>query len=86
MILDRPPLNLIVPEMVAGLRRRFAGSARDPSVRAAVVTGAGRAMTAGMQIQFLLTLDRPPGAKAFIASLHEAIQAVHEAPFPTVAW
>jgi enoyl-CoA hydratase/carnithine racemase len=84
VILDRPPLNLIVPEMVAGLKAAFDELARDASVRAAIVTGAGRAMTAGMQLQFLVELTTAR-AKPFITSLHEAIQAVHEAPFPTVA-
>jgi enoyl-CoA hydratase len=82
--LDRPPLNLIVPEMIAALRETFERLARDPGVRAAVLTGAGRAMTAGMQIQVLRSLD-PAGAKALISALHEAIRAVHEAPFPTIA-
>src|SRR6266852_4702908 len=45
--LDRPPLNLIVPEMVRGIKAAFE-------------------------------------AKAFIATLHDAIHTVHEAPFPTV--
>ena len=59
VILDRPPLNPIVPDMVAGLKATFQMPARDPSVRAAIVTGAGRAMTAGMQLQFLLHLPAP---------------------------
>jgi enoyl-CoA hydratase/carnithine racemase len=83
VVLDRPPLNLIVPEMIAELAAAFAELAHDRRVRAAVVTGAGKAMTAGMQLQFLRELI-PARAKAFIASLHEAIRAVHEAPFPTV--
>ena len=81
--LDRPPLNLIVPEMVEGLRATFEALRRDRDVRAAVITGAGRATTAGMQLQVLRELD-PGRAKAFIASLHEAIGLVHDAPFPTV--
>ena len=81
--LDRPPLNLIVPEMVEGLRATFEGLRRDRGVRAAVITGAGRATTAGMQLQVLRELE-PGSAKAFIASLHEAIGLVHDAPFPTV--
>ncbi|HEV3347211.1 MAG TPA: enoyl-CoA hydratase-related protein [Methylomirabilota bacterium] len=81
--LDRPPLNLIVPEMVEGIRRTFETLRRDAGVRAAVITGAGRATTAGMQLQVLRELT-PVGAKAFIASLHEAIALVHDAPFPTV--
>jgi enoyl-CoA hydratase/carnithine racemase len=82
--LDRPPLNLIVPEMVEGLRRAFEDLRRDPGVRAAVVTGAGRLMTGGMQIQVLRDFTQAQ-AKAFIQSLCDAIDAVHEAPFPTVA-
>ena len=82
--LDRPPLNLIVPELIAELRAAFEALARDPGGRAAVVTGAGRAFTAGMQVQVLRDLT-PATAKALITSLHEAIHAVHDAPFPTVA-
>ncbi len=81
--LDRPPLNLIVPAMVEGIVAAFSTLSRDPSVRVAVVTGAGKAMTAGMQLQFLMELT-PARAKAFITALHAAIGAVHEAPFPTV--
>src|SRR5437763_12707183 len=40
-------------------------------------------MTGGMQIEVLRDLT-PSLAKAFITRLHEAIRAVHEAPFPTV--
>ena len=81
--LDRPPLNLIVPEMVEGIRATFDALRRDPTVRAAVITGAGRATTGGMQLQVLRDFT-PATAKAFIASLHEAIDLVHDAPFPTV--
>ena len=81
--LDRPPLNLIVPEMVEGIRVTFEALRRDATIRATVITGAGRATTGGMQLQVLR--DFTPGpAKAFIASLHEAINLVHDAPFPTV--
>jgi enoyl-CoA hydratase len=81
--LDRPPLNLLTPDLIRLLRDAFDDVARDSSVRAAVVTGAGRAMTGGMQVQVLRDLD-PAGAKDLITGLHEAIARVHEAPFPTV--
>jgi enoyl-CoA hydratase len=82
--LDRPPLNLIVPDLIAELRAAFETLARDDGVRAAVVTGRGRAFTAGMQVQVLRDLT-PATAKALITALHEAIHAVHDAPFPTIA-
>jgi enoyl-CoA hydratase/carnithine racemase len=81
--LDRPPLNLFVPSLIRSLGETFEELSRDPRVRAAVVTGAGRAMTAGMQVQVLRELD-PASAKRLITTLHEAIRSVHEAPFPTV--
>lgn len=81
--LDRPPLNLIVPEMIRGIKAAFDELREDPRVRAAALTGSGRVTTAGMQLQFLRDLTARE-AKAFIAMLHEAIHAVHEAPFPTV--
>ena len=81
--LDRPPLNLLVPELLRALRDAFQELVRDPSVRAAVVTGAGRATTGGMQVQVLRELD-PASAKALISLVHEAVHAVHEAPFPTI--
>jgi enoyl-CoA hydratase len=84
VILDRPPLNLIVPELIADLRAAVEELTRDGAVRIAVLTGAGRAFTAGMQVQVLRDLD-PLSARALITSLHEAIHLVHEAPFPTVA-
>ncbi len=71
VMLDRPPLNLFVPELIAELRAAFEALSRDASVRVAVVTGAGRAFTAGMQVQVLSELT-PPTAKALITSLHEA--------------
>lgn len=81
--IDRPPLNLLVPELIRSLRDAFEGLARDEGVRAAVVTGAGAVLTAGMQLEYLRDLT-PAEAKPFITLLHEAIGAVHEAPFPTV--
>jgi|SRR5437016_3970488 len=82
--LDRPPLNLIVPDLIVELRAAFDALAHDPSVRVAVVTGAGRAFSAGMQVQVLRDLT-PVTAKSLITSLHDAIHAVHDAPVPTLA-
>lgn len=82
--LDRPPLNLFEPGLIAELRQAFDGLARDPSVRVAVLTGAGRAFAAGMDLHVLGRLDEP-GARALITAIHEAIEAVHHAPFPVVA-
>src|SRR5262249_931505 len=81
--LDRPPLNLILPEMIDGLIDTFAEVRRDRELQAIVLPGAGRATTAGMQLQFLQRLTVAQ-AKAFITTLHQAIHSVHEAPVPTI--
>ncbi|MGH7391330.1 MAG: enoyl-CoA hydratase/isomerase family protein [Candidatus Rokuibacteriota bacterium] len=82
--LTRPPLNLLEPGIIGALHDVFTALARDPGVRAAVLTGSGRAFTAGMDVRVLRTLDAS-GAGALIGALHEAIEAVHHAPFPVVA-
>jgi len=82
--LDRPPLNLLEPGLIASLRVTFAELAADASIRVAVVTGAGRAFTGGMDVRVLRDLDAA-GATALITTLHDAIDAVHRAPFPVIA-
>jgi enoyl-CoA hydratase len=82
--LDRPPLNLFEPGLIASLRSTFEGLTADPTVRLAVVTGAGRAFTGGMDVRVLRDLDAAD-ATALISGLHDAIEAVHKAPFPVIA-
>ena len=50
--IDRPPLNLLVPELIRSLRDAVEGLARNTQVRAAVITGAGPVLTAGMQLEY----------------------------------
>jgi len=82
--LERPPLNLLEPEIINALRATFQDLAADSSVRVAVLTGTARAFTAGMDVRVLSELD-VPRARTLISSLHEAIGAVHAAPFPVIA-
>ena len=82
--LHRPPLNLLEPGIIGALRETFETLARDQSVRAAVITGGGRAFTAGMDVHVLRDLN-VTSAKALISGLSAAIDAVHRAPFPVIA-
>ena len=82
--LDRPPLNLLEPDTITALHDTVATLARDPSVRAMVIGGAGRAFTGGMDVRVLRDLD-VTSAKALISGLCAAIDAVHRAPFPVIA-
>ncbi len=81
--LERPPLNLLEPGLITALHRTLGELAGDASVRVAVLTGGGRAFTAGMDVHVLAALD-VPAAKALITSLRDAIAAVHRAPFPVI--
>jgi enoyl-CoA hydratase len=82
--LDRPPLNLLEPGVIGAVRAAFDALAVDRVTRVAVLTGRGRAFTAGMDVRVLRDLD---GARAreLITALHAAIDAVHRAPFPVIA-
>jgi enoyl-CoA hydratase len=83
-VLNRPPLNLLDPTIIAALRDCFTALTGDPTVRVAVIASRGRAFTAGMNVRVLQGLD-VGSAKRLITSVHEAITAVHGAPFPVVA-
>ena len=82
--LDRPPLNLLDPGVLAALHETFTALSRDDSVRAVVLGGAGRAFTGGMDVHVLRDLD-VTSAKTLISGLCAAIDAVHRAPFPVIA-
>lgn len=82
--LDRPPLNLLEPTLIRTLRESFEALAADRTVRLAVITGNGRAFTAGMDVRVLRELDSGRG-RELITTLHDAIAAVHQAPFPVIA-
>jgi enoyl-CoA hydratase/carnithine racemase len=82
--LDRPPLNLLEPGVIETVRGTFLGLAADRGLRAVVLTGAGRAFCAGMDVRILRDLD-VAGARELIAALHAAIETVHHAPVPVVA-
>jgi enoyl-CoA hydratase/carnithine racemase len=82
--LDRPPLNLLEPGLIRTLRETFEALAADRATRIAIVTGQGRAFTAGMDVAVLRDLD-PARARELITGLHDAIAAVHAAPFPVIA-
>ena len=82
--LNRPPLNLMIPELIQSIRNTFDGLADDSGTRLVVITGNGRAFSAGMDVRAMKDLS-VISAKALVTLLHEAIRAVHEAPFPVIA-
>jgi enoyl-CoA hydratase/carnithine racemase len=82
--LDRPPLNLFEPALIHAVRESFDALAADRSTRVAILVGSGRAFTAGMDVRVLRDLD-VGRARVLISELHDAIAAVHRAPFPVIA-
>ena len=82
--LDRPPLNLFEPTLIAAVRDAFTELAADRTTRVAVIAGRGRAFTGGMDVRVLRDLD-VGRARELITELHDAIAAVHRAPFPVIA-
>ncbi len=82
--LERPPLNLLAPALIAELGAAFRALAGDPDARVVVLEGAGRAFSAGVEVQAMRDLD-PAGARAFIAALHATIAALREVPVPVLA-
>ncbi len=82
--LDRPPLNLFEPTLIKALRDSFTELAADRATRVVVIVGSGRAFTAGMDVRVLRDLDEGR-ARELITELHDAIAAVHRAPFPVLA-
>jgi len=83
-ILDRPPLNLFEPGLIADLHEAFAALARDAGICVIVLGATGRAFTAGMDVRVLGALD-VERARGLITNLGAAIDAVHQAPVPVIA-
>src|SRR2546426_7301999 len=82
--LDRPPLNLLEPGLIHAVRATFDALAADRVTRVAILTGGGRAFTAGMGVGGLRGLPTAP-AKGPITAPPAPIDAVHHAPFPVIA-
>ena len=87
IMLNRPEqLNPIDSAMLAALDARLDEIAGDPSVRAVLVTGAGRAFSAGGDLKGYRTLQRDPVAfPRFVSELHRIFGRLRTAPVPTVA-
>ena len=77
--------NAIGPGVIAGLKSACVELAADDGLRAVVLAGAGgETFGAGADVTVMAGLT-PASARAFIASLHEAINAVRRLPVPAIA-
>jgi enoyl-CoA hydratase/carnithine racemase len=81
--LDAPPLNLFDAPLVAALGAAVADVRGNPDVRGLLVRAAGRAVSAGVDVNLFATLDPVSGAALWREWL-AMIQDVESLPFPTV--
>jgi enoyl-CoA hydratase/carnithine racemase len=84
--LNRPnKLNAINPEMVAEFRDLVAAVRSDKSVRVLVLTGNGRAFSAGADISRLVELGGPVQFMDFIENIQTTYNALEDLDRPTIA-
>lgn len=85
--LDRPnQLNPIDGAVLAELDAAIDALLSDTTVRALLLTGTGRAFSAGGDLKAYLELQRDPVAfPAFVAELHRVFGRLREVPVPTIA-
>ncbi|MET9089701.1 enoyl-CoA hydratase/isomerase family protein [Streptomyces sp. NPDC004237] len=84
--LDRPErLNAVGTETVGLLRDALAQVREDDDVRALVLTGAGRAFSAGADLGEIESFTTPWQFRAFVGRLTQAYALLEEFPKPSVA-
>src|SRR5687767_9745985 len=80
--IDNPPVNALSQEVIDGLSGAIDAIARDTSVRAAVLLGAGRTFIAGADIKGLEQIAW--GGDAGAPEMHELLQRIEDLPKPVV--
>jgi len=85
VVLQRPEkLNAMSRGLIETLTAAFASLSDDETLRCVVISGAGRAFSAGADVAELNSIDRDT-AEDFIRLLHGACQAVRDCPVPVIA-
>lgn len=85
LTLDRQDaLNALSPQMMDALASALGHAAADPTVRAIVLTGAGRAFCAGADIRAMLEMD-VDGARAVAERGHALAHMIEASPVPVIA-
>jgi enoyl-CoA hydratase len=85
LTLDRPKaLNALDRAMLEAISARCAELAGDPSLRAVVLTGEGRAFSAGADVAEMRRHD-PAAAEKFSRLGHAALAALEALPVPVIA-
>lgn len=82
--LAHPPMNTMDAPLLEEMTSLFEGLAGEPTVRAAVVTGAGRAFSAGLDLKLVPELDRL-GQRRLVDGLNDCFGTLYAWPKPLVA-
>jgi len=82
--LTNPPINALDAPLLEEMAAMFDGLATDPSVRAGVLAGEGRAFSAGLDLKTVPELDRP-GQRRLVEALNACIGTLYAWPKPLVA-
>ena len=86
IVLDRPEaLNALTISLKLELLRALRDAERDPSVRAVVLTGAGRAFCAGQDLRERLEPDAPPLEVEIRERYEPIVRQIVSMPKPVVA-
>src|SRR4029453_10626810 len=80
--IDNPPVNALSQEVIDGISTAIDAVARDATVRAAVVIGAGRTFPAGADIKGLENIAW--GGDSGAPDLHALLQRIEDFPTPVV--
>ena len=85
LIIDHPQRrNAMGPSVIASLTAAATGLMNSSDLRIVTVRGSDGIFSAGANVKVMAGLDAE-GARAFITSLHEAINAVRNLPVPVIA-
>jgi enoyl-CoA hydratase len=83
--INRPEaLNALNDEVLASLEKAFHGLSRDASLRAVIITGAGKAFVAGADIKAMAGFS-PLEARAFAQRGQRVFNLIEEFPHPVIA-
>lgn len=81
--LDRPPANALIPELVSALRSAVE-AAPGEGVKALVLSGTPGRFSGGLDVPFLVNLDRPAIAEAW-RDFYAMLRSLAASPIPIVA-
>jgi enoyl-CoA hydratase/carnithine racemase len=86
LTMNRPQqMNLLTSEMLSALQEAFDAIARDKRVRVVVLTGAGKAFSAGHDLKEIRSLKEQPKIEALFGQCSRMMQMIPMLPQPVIA-